>query len=382
MTVSHWQTDPEPPLYEADFLVIGAGLTGCSAAIFAAAAGRQVTITDARGLGLGASSRNAGFLLSGIDAYYHRACERYGAATVRELWALSQRTHAHWRAWGDSGQPEARITETGALLLAETPAEARDIEAAARAMDAAGIEHQYHPRDPLGRGYHAALERHGDAAVQPMELLQAVFAQSGATLLENNEVYGIEAESAGSLLVLSRRYRIRARQALICVNGYAPLLHPYFHGKIVPVRAQCTVTEPLPAPALATCGYADYGHWYFRETFDGRFLLGGGRGQHRAQEDDTSEDRTTPAVQAEIDAYRRLHFPDVLAPVARRWAGIMGFSADGLPLVGRLPGLPQVGFALGFNGNGLALAAGVAERAVELLLEGRHPGALDVGRLG
>ena len=381
MTVSHWQTDPEPQEYDADFLVIGAGLTGCSAALFAAAAGRQVTITDARGLGLGASSRNAGFLLSGIDAYYHRACERYGAATVRELWALSQRTHAHWRAWGASGQPEARIAETGALLLAETPAEARDIEAAARAMDAAGIEQQYHARDPLGRGYHAALERHGDAAVQPLELLQAVFAQSGATLLENNEVYGIEAESAGSLLVLSRRYRIRARQALICVNGYAPLLHPYFHGKIVPVRAQCTVTEPLPTPALATCGYADYGHWYFRETFDGRFLLGGGRGQHRAQEDDTSEDRITPAVQAEIDAYRRLHFPDVLAPVARRWAGIMGFSADGLPLVGRLPGLPQVGFALGFNGNGLALAAGVAERAVELLLEDRSPGALDVARL-
>ena len=138
MTVSHWQIDPEPQEYDADFLVIGAGLTGCSAAIFAAAAGRQVTITDARGLGLGASSRNAGFLLSGIDAYYHLACERYGAATVRELWALSRRTHAHWRGWGEG---RARIAETGTLLLAETPAEARDIELAARALDAAGIEH-------------------------------------------------------------------------------------------------------------------------------------------------------------------------------------------------------------------------------------------------
>ena len=279
----------------------------------------------------------------------------------------------------------ARIAETGTLLLAETPAEARDIEAAAHAMDAAGIEHNTTRVTPSRGAISPPSSATGDAAVQPMELLQSVFAQSGATLLENNEVYGIEAESAGSVLVLSRRYRIRARQVLLCVNGYAPLLHPYFHGKIVPVRAQCTVTEPLERSVLHTCGYADYGHWYFRETFDGRFLLGGGRGQHRAQEDDTSEDRITPAVQAEIDAYRRLHFPDVLAPVARRWAGIMGFSADGLPLVGRLPGLPQVGFALGFNGNGLALAAGVAERAVELdvgLLEGRHPGALDAGRLG
>lgn len=378
MTVSHWQTDPEPPPYEADFLIVGAGLTGCSAAIFAAAAGRQVTITDARGLGLGASSRNAGFLLSGIDAYYHRACERYGEPTVRELWELSLRTHAHWRAWGEG---RARIVASGTLLLAQTPAEARDIELAARAMAAAGIEHHYHPRDPLERGYHAALERRQDAAVQPLELLQAVFAQSGATLLENNEVYGIE-QAQGAVLVHSRRYRIRAREVMLCVNGYAPLLHPYFDGKILPVRGQCTVTEPLDKTVLDTCGYADYGYWYFRETFDGRFLLGGGRAPHHAQEDDTSEDRITAAVQAEIDAYRQRHFPEVREPVAQRWAGIMGFSADGLPLVGRLPGLPRVGFALGFNGNGLALAAGVAERAVELLLEGRHPGALDAGRLG
>lgn len=378
MTVSHWQTDPEPPLYEADFLIVGAGLTGCSAAIFAAQAGRRVTLTDARGLGLGASSRNAGFLLSGIDAYYHRACERYGEATVRELWEVSLRTHGHWRAWAAG---RARIVDSGTLLLAQTPEEAHDVELAARALAAAGIEHIYHPRDPLERGYHAAIERRQDAAVQPLELLQAVFAESGATLLENNEVYHIEAAGEAAL-VHSRRYRIRARQVLLCVNGYAPLLHPYFRGKIVPVRAQCTVTEPLERSLLETCGYADYGYWYFRETFDGRFLLGGGRAAHRAQEDDTSEDRTTPAVQAEIDAYRRRHFPEIEAPVARRWAGIMGFSADGLPLVGRLPGLPQVGFALGFNGNGLALAAGVAERAVALLLEGRHPGALDAGRLG
>ena len=378
MTVSHWQTDPEPPRTETDFLIVGAGLTGCSAAIFAAQAGRQVTLTDARGLGLGASSRNAGFLLSGIDAYYHRACERYGEATVRELWDVSLRTHAHWRAWAAG---RARIVDSGTLLLAQTPEEARDVEQAARALAAAGIEHRYHPRDPLERGYYAAIERRQDAAVQPLELLQAVFAESGADLLENNEVYHIEAERDGAL-VHSRRYRIRARQVLLCVNGYAPLLHPYFRGKIVPVRAQCTVTEPLERSLLETCGYADYGYWYFRETFDGRFLLGGGRATHRAQEDDTSEDRTTTAVQAAIDAYRRRHFPEIEAPVARRWAGIMGFSADGLPLVGRLPGLPQVGFALGFNGNGLALAAGVAERAVELLLDGRHPGALDAGRLG
>ncbi|HLV37084.1 MAG TPA: FAD-dependent oxidoreductase, partial [Spirillospora sp.] len=89
MTVSIWQADGTQPVREVDFLVVGAGLVGCAAAYFAAQAGRQVVITDARDLALGASSRNAGFMITGLDTHYHRAIERYGADTVRELWALS-----------------------------------------------------------------------------------------------------------------------------------------------------------------------------------------------------------------------------------------------------------------------------------------------------
>ncbi len=86
-------------------------------------------------------------------------------------------------------------------------------------------------------------------------------------------------------------------------------------------------------------------------------------------------------MQGYLDAYLRQHFPDVTAPVERRWAGIMGFSVDGLPLVGTLPGMDRVGFAVGFTGHGLAFGAGVAERAVDHLLTGADPGAVSAARL-
>jgi len=70
----------------------------------------------------------------------------------------------------------------------------------------------------------------------------------------------------------------------------------------------------------------------------------------------------------------------VTAPVERRWAGIMGFTADGLPLVGTLPDMPSVGFAVGFNGHGLAMGAGTAELAVAHLLTGAHPGSISADR--
>ena len=81
---------------------------------------------------------------------------------------------------------------------------------------------------------------------------------------------------------------------------------------------------------------------------------------------------TTP-VQQVLERYLQARFPDVNAPIDRRWAGIMGFSVDGLPLVGTLPDKPRVGFAVGFTGHGLAMGAGSAERAVDLLLNWHDP---------
>jgi glycine/D-amino acid oxidase-like deaminating enzyme len=60
----------------------------------------------------------------------------------------------------------------------------------------------------------------------------------------------------------------------------------------------------------------------------------------------------------------------------------MGFTPDGLPLVGRLPDLPQVYFAVGFGGRGLAWAFVVAEQLAALMLHDESPGALSATRLG
>ena len=379
MTVSIWQADGAQPVREVDFLVVGAGLVGCAAAAFAAQAGRAVVITEARDVALGASSRNAGFMITGLDTYYHHAVERYGAAATREIWALSRQTHAYWRQWAQAG--DVPLEDCGSLLLAESDAEARDLEQAARALEAEGYPAEFLSRDPLRRGYRAAIRQPQDAAVQPFALVQAICRQSGAEVIANNEVYRV-AQDGDTALIFTRQYVFRARHALLCVNAYAPLLDSYFVGKVIPTRAQCLVTAPLDSgPLVGACGYSDYGYMYYRDTFDGRLLIGGGRKQNKALEHDTTEDRVTDPVQRVLEDYLRARFPDVTAPVERRWAGIMGFSADGLPLVGTLPGRPRVGFAVGFHGHGLALGAATAARAVDLLLSGADPGVVSAARL-
>lgn len=380
MTVSVWQADDTQPIREVDLLVIGGGIVGCTVAYFAQQAGREVLITEMRDLALGASGRNAGFMITGPDTYYHHAIEKYGHAVTREVWAISEQTHRYWR--GFAGRNQVPIRECGSLLLAESAQEARDLELAARALNADRIEVEYLTHDPLQRGYHGAIRQPWDGAVHPVKLTEAVFTESGAALITNNEVYRIEQTKPGVVMVYSRLFRFQARQVMICTNAYAALLEPYFRGKVIPTRAQVLATAPLKQSVLDTCGYSDYGYMYYRETFDGRLLLGGARNQFKALEDDTHDDRVTDPVQRALEDYLKRHFPDVDAPIERRWAGIMGFSVDGLPLVGTLPNKPDVGFAVGFTGHGLALGAATAERAVDRLLNGKHAGAVDVSRLG
>jgi gamma-glutamylputrescine oxidase len=380
MTVSIWQADDNQPIREVDFLIVGAGLVGCASAYFAAQAGRAVVITEARDVALGASSRNAGFMITGPDTYYHRAVERYGRANVRELWALSQKSLDTWKMFVK--QSDVPYEECGSFILAENAAEARELEIAARMLNEDGIAVEYISGDPLRRGYHAAISQPWDGAVQPYQLVQAAFKASGAELVANNEVYRVEQPDAERAIVYTRQYRFVARHVLLCTNAYSPHIHPYFVGKVIPTRGQCLVTAPLPEKVMQGCGYSDYGYMYYRMTFDNRLLIGGGRKLYKELEHDTTDDRISDPVQRYLDAYLREHFPDVKAPVERRWAGIMGFSIDGLPLVGTLPEMPRVGFAVGFTGHGLSFGAAVAERAVDHLLTGASPGVVDARRLG
>lgn len=378
MTVSVWQANGQQPAESTDIAIIGAGLAGCSAAILLREAGKHVTIIEGRDIALGASSRNAGFMLTGLDQYYHQAEETYGEDAAREIWHLSKKTHAFWRKYLE--KYGVFWEKSGSLLLAESLSEARDLQQAARRMEALGFECEYLSTDPLGRGYYGAIRQPDDGGLQPYDLTHALFAESGASLIANSEVYAIESDG-NEVAVYSRKAIVRAQKVLICVNGYAPHLDPFFTGKITPIRAQCLATAPLPSRLINAVGYSDYGYMYYRDLPDGGLLIGGGRKLNKVLENETTDDRVTDPVQKALEAYLRTRFPEVQVPIVRRWAGIMGFTADGLPLVGSLPRDPRIVFAVGFNGHGLSLGAGVVERAVDYLLYQTSPGIFDVKRL-
>jgi len=379
VTVSYWQDRSAEQLLECDTCVVGAGLVGAYAAQCLVAAGEDVLIVEARHVAAGATGRNAGMVLTGLAAYYHEAVAQYGPGTAREVWQLTLENRALMFAL--AAQHGVPHEQNGALVLALDAAEADMLEQTAAALAAAGLPGTYTRDDPTGRGFTAAITQAGDGVTHPARLAEALVQTGGARLLENSEVFAIRASGAG-VEVRSRLATIRCQRVALCTNAYAPLLHPYFAPLVVPTRGQVLVTAPVPARILDRPGYADYGYEYFRQLPDGAVLLGGWRQHFRAVEIGY-EDRVTPEVQRGLEGFLHRYFPELReVPITHRWSGVMGFSRDHIPLVGLLPDLPRVGFAVGFTGHGMGWGLKTAELLVALLLHGTAPGILDVRRLG
>ena len=373
MTVSVWQEMPEPIQAEHDDVVIGAGIVGAYTATLLRERGRDVALVDARFPAAGASGRNAGFVLTSQREPYPVLIEQIGREAAREILTMVRENVLRMRSLADQFSIPL---EDGAAHLAETRAEARELEGWARELEADGATVEFSYGDLYGSsGYIAMMQVENDFMVQPARLTEAIAATSGATLYDHNEVYAIEPVGE-CVLVRGRRAHIRCRRVYVATNGYGCDLHPYLRGIVRPVRGQVTVTMPVER-LMDVAGITE--NHYFRQFPDGRLFIGGARAFFEAQEY-TAEDAITPDLHVNLVNYLRLWFPDVQFEVERQWAGIHGFTPDRRVAVGAFPDEERVVFAVGFSGYGNSIGLVAAERMVALALDGRDPGPLSAAR--
>jgi gamma-glutamylputrescine oxidase len=377
MTVGLWQTPDEGalPLRRAEVAIVGAGIIGSYLALRMRERYDDVIVLEGRHVAGGASGRNGGLLLTGVAHNYHSACARYGRELTRELWSITVRNREAMIGWATRlGTP---VRRWGSYILACSDAEAAELRQSVELMREDGFEAEWHADDPLGRGFVAGISNPGDGAIQPALLTAALLTASGAALRETAEVYALESREDG-VLVRARGGDVLAQRVLLATNAWTPLLATEFASLIVPARGQVLATAPAPKVLDRSC-YCDEGFEYFQQLPDGRFVLGGYRNL-AIPEEATYADHTTQLIQEALDAFLRRHFPELSdVPVERRWSGTMGFTPDGLPLIGRLRRDERIAFAAGFNGHGLGLGIMVAD---ELLreLDGTGTGGIFAAR--
>jgi len=231
------------------------------------------------------------------------------------------------------------------------------------------------------QAYVDALVDRGDAVVHPLQLLARVLdeaAARGATLHHRTRVRALR-PGAHHVDVETDRGTIRADHVIAATNAATRRLLPAAKS-VRPVRAQALVAHVHPAPRWRRAVYATHGGDYWRSLPGSRVLLGGLR-RIRQREENTRDANPTEVMQFALRAFLRdLVGPDTLVHVTHAWAGTMGFTRDGLPWVGRMPGTDRVAIVAGMNGHGMGWAPALAKNLVDHLADDAPPPPFSPGR--
>ena len=356
MTRSYWQQNGRTSTY--DIAVVGGGIIGCSTAYWLSRRhpDQEVALVEADTIGHGASGRNAGFLLQGVNWDYQSDVENYGEDTARRLWHI---THRNRQLIEQELDPAAfDFVNRGGLAVAGTEEQDERLRASVPEMRAAGAPVAYLSPPETNRrlhadGFYGSLFVTSGAMLDPLQLVQHIAAESRATILEHHTVQRVEG-SSGQVVIHTSQRTLEARRVVLAVGAYLPQLIPGVRRYVRPVRAQMLATAPAEESVLSLPVYSHAGEFYVRQTAEGTVLAGGAR--HRHSEAEVGyDDRTTPAVQADIERYLHTYFPWTQSlDISSRWSGTMGFSPDRRPVVGSLPSHSESLWVTGCTGHGMS----------------------------
>jgi gamma-glutamylputrescine oxidase len=378
---SLWLAPPTPPraplrgVLAADVAVVGGGVGGVAAALLLARRGARVVLLEADRLASGASGRNAGLLLEGVHSCYRAAIKSHGRERARLLWTLTRENHRRLAALIESESVECGYLRRGSYTLAPSEQEAEALRKSVRPLTEDGFEAEFLDDTELGRlfpggGFLAGLFHPGNGELDPVRLVRGLAdaaERHGARLHEHSPVLGLDPGGG----VRCAEGRVDAGAVVLATNARLGAFHPLLREAVAPMRGQALATEPCPRRLLPAPVYADFGFEYFRQLEDGRIVAGGGR-RAALQAERTDSQEPSADVQAAIERFLRACVPEAAGlRVTHRWAGVMGWSPDELPSIGRLPGPGSLYAAGGYHGHGLAFSTIAAEALAELVLDGR-----------
>jgi len=358
MTSSYWLAEERPRVDvprldgRADVAVVGGGVTGCACARVLADAGLRVRLHEAREIASGASGRNGGFALRGGAPAYDAARAELGREHARALWELTERYLDRLAELaGDA------FRRTGSLRLAADADERAELEAEYEALRADGFAAEWHDAlpEPLDGRYHGALLHPPDGSLQParwVRRLAGLAAAAGSDLREAERIESLD--------------QLDADQVVIATDGYTHGLVPELDVAVLPTRGQIVVTEPLERRLFPCPHSARHGFDYWQQTPDDRLVAGGFRDMALDQEQ-TSEEVTTPLIQGHLERFVR-ELTGAEPRIEHRWAGIFGMTVDRLPLVGRVPGHDGVWVSAGYSGHGNVMGLVCGELVAEAIL--------------
>ena len=383
-------------MLNSDVIVVGGGIVGCSAAMFLADAGMDVNLLDRGEISGEASGLNAGSIggygwgrspslqehltMGSLDIFNSLQIEKGYDIEFRQsgslvaIQSLNQYEYAQERV--------SYLKSEGMQVEILSPNEAKS----------------YEPNlNGDLNGYMYSSYRGQADPIKSTRAFSEVAKNNGAIITASAPVTSLE--QAGQGWIVRSHNRVFNCQALLIARG----AWTYEIGNMIglnipiqPVRGQMWATDSIPPRIFHTISSMESSeywhknpivnedsppelthngdsrvtrHLYGRQRANGEVIFGGDR-ELLGFRDDVS---FTGIEVNKTHAGEILPFLDQLS-VKRTWSGIMPFSPDGLPLIGRIEQYENLFLATGLGSSGFGRGPGSGMLVADLIVRGEgHP---------
>ncbi|KXT06819.1 hypothetical protein AC578_7257 [Pseudocercospora eumusae] len=428
-TQAFWQLPPAPISQtqsaelpsRTTYAIIGSGVTGCSVAKnllenLPADSKDTVTILEARTLTSGATGRNGGHLLSPLPEEFLRVEKFLGREETAKISRFAVRTLESMYALADEDESLSTAAEARRVTTITGYYDQDTFEAAKESHE------RYEESLPEFKGDHrvytaedglrefnmkdtVGVITNSAGAFWPYRLVTGLYSrmlkqyQDRFSIETETPVMRIEYEPAEDAAypytVSTARGSIRASKVIHCTNGWTGHLLPNLRGKIFPVRGTMSTQAAGPEfphegdkKSWATIGRPtydatdetfSYGLYYITQNErTGDVFIGGEK--QKALELLTADDTAVSAVSKDtlVNILPKIFakgWPSGQKPEIKSvWSGVLGFTPDHLPWVGRVPQSVSARrgdgeyIAAGFNGYGMPLCWGSGEAVAKMIL--------------
>ena len=361
-----------------DYVVIGAGIVGCFAALKIANEKKnaKVALIERGILPLGASTKNAGFACFGSITEIEKSRKEMSDDDLLSL--LELRIKGLEKLRNNLGDKNISYSNCkGYELFFGIDALDRRIHKINELLNPLidkkvfSLRNKYIKRFGFAEEIVVGLtENKFEGSIDPGKMIFSLKKKLDSLSVDcyfSTEVESFEETSKKIYLKLkssNQSIDIKTNKLVICTNAFAKRW--FDMEDISPGRGFILLTNKIPDLKINGCFHYNGGYYYFR-NIGNRLLLGGGREIDIKNETTYSFGINSRIRQKLIEDLKRFIVPNKDYHIKSEWSGIMGFGQNKLPLIKKFSENISLGVRLG--GMGISIGSIVGEKTAELVLD-------------
>ena len=351
----------------ADVVVVGAGITGLTAADLLTMSGRKVIVLDMLEPGEGETGHTTAHLTVAFDRGYHTVANKIGEQAAA-LIAMASDSAIDWLESRSHGLRAGRFKRVDGWVYTESPDDVERLREEAAASSEAGLRCTFEDRAPLPYTTVGAIHYPQQAQFHPLEFAYALIAdlrRRGCSLFSGSKVVSVD-DGSPCRVTLENGAEVTAKDVIVATNV------PVIDRVVLQTRLYAYRTYAIALPAkqddsdgLFFDTMDPYHYIRTQETSEGRFLMVGGE-DHR-----TGTETDTEIHFSNLHDYANERFGQ--REMTHHWSGQVIETPDGLPFAGLNPGAGHVYIATGYEGQGFTMGVASAGAIANLIAHDSSP---------